>query len=141
MRNLVNGSLYSIRLYTVVHESSNGDDVGIYLTDTKNDFLKLNRGVTDKQAYLTAMLSQASLVNWPSRIFLSADPRRAAEKYGARAYRNLFIEAGCVFQNLHLVACQSGLSSRVVTGLDDKLVERLLGLPEHEMLLGAIVLG
>ena len=134
------GGLYATKIVVVMHEE-NSVNSALYLCDHFRNFQKMDNGIADLQAHVMAMLNQPGISNWRARIFVCADTRPVAEKYGARAYRNLFIEAGCILQNLHLLAGHEGLNSRVITGLDDLLIERLLGQNEYEMALGALVLG
>jgi SagB-type dehydrogenase family enzyme len=67
---------------------------------------------------------------------------RSAWKYGARAYRHLFWDAGTLLANLLALAEAEGLEARVLTGFVDADVNRLVGADgEREAALALLALG
>jgi SagB-type dehydrogenase family enzyme len=66
---------------------------------------------------------------------------RATPKYGDESYRILVAEAGCVAENLVLVAHALGLRAGPFTGVFDGLVDRALGLdpPDTSFVVGVLV--
>lgn len=64
-------------------------------------------------------------------IALSICLPRATAKYGEESYRILVAEAGCIAENLVLVAHALGLRAGPFTGVFDSLVDQAIGL-EHE---------
>ena len=60
--------------------------------------------------------------------FLTAVFERSTFKYGARAYRFIFLEAGHVAQNLNLVATALGLGCLNIGGYYDREIDGFLGL-------------
>lgn len=64
-------------------------------------------------------------------IALSICLRRATQKYGDESYRILVAEAGCIAENLILVAHALGLRAGPFTGVFDRLVDQAIGL-EHK---------
>jgi SagB-type dehydrogenase family enzyme len=57
---------------------------------------------------------------------------RATPKYGDESYRILVAEAGCIAENLILVAHALGLRAGPFTGVFDSLVDQAIGLDAHE---------
>jgi SagB-type dehydrogenase family enzyme len=74
-------------------------------------------------------------------VFVSADLARPSRKYGARAYRYALLEAGAAMQAASLAATELGLPLRVIGGIDDAAVHRLLRLPDAGVALLALLVG
>lgn len=74
-------------------------------------------------------------------IALSICLRRATRKYGDESYRILVAEAGCIAQNLILVARALGLRAGPFTGVFDALVDDAIGYDRDELsfVLGVLV--
>ena len=74
-------------------------------------------------------------------LVIAADYQRTAQKYGTRAQRYIYIEAGQVAQNVYLQATALGLGT-VLVGVFDGLKSReVLGLPVDHTPLGLLPLG
>lgn len=65
-------------------------------------------------------------------IALALSLPRALQKYGDESYRILVAEAGCIAENIILVAHALGLSAGPFTGVFDKLVDKMIGLNSHD---------
>lgn len=65
-------------------------------------------------------------------IALSISLPRATRKYGDESYRILVAEAGCIAENLVLVAHALGLRAGPFTGVFDSLVDQSIGLERDE---------
>lgn len=65
-------------------------------------------------------------------IALSIRLPRATRKYGNESYRILVAEAGCIAENLVLVAHGLGLRAGPFTGVFDNLVDQAIGLKHEE---------
>lgn len=65
-------------------------------------------------------------------IALSINIARATQKYGDESYRILVAEAGCIAENLVLVAHALGLRAGPFTGVFDRLVDQAVGLPPED---------
>ncbi|MFN8573753.1 MAG: SagB/ThcOx family dehydrogenase [Gemmatimonadaceae bacterium] len=72
---------------------------------------------------------------------LSISLPRAAGKYGDESYRILVAEAGCIAQNLVLVAHALGLRAGPFTGVFDRLVDAAVGLEpaDAQFVVGVLV--
>ncbi len=70
-----------------------------------------------------ALVLQAGLL-----IALAGVFARTIDRYGARGYRFVLLEAGHAAQNVYLAAAAMGLGVVALGGLDDALVDALLGL-------------
>lgn len=134
------GALYQTRVYTVFHGDQSNPGI-VYRSDSLDMFCELPEASSDRVSHNLAMLNQRNAINWNVKIYVTGCSLKVVEKYGPRAYRNLFIEAGSILQNFHLLSHARCINSRIVTGMDDSLVERLLGIPHSEFVLGAILIG
>ena len=75
-------------------------------------------------------------------IALSISLPRATRKYGDESYRILVAEAGCIAENLVLVAHALGLRAGPFTGVFDSLVDQAIGLhPEEARFVVGVLIG
>ena len=88
-----------------------------------------------------AALDQGCVGEAPADIVVAAVYQRTGRRYGDRAPRYVWIEAGHVAQNIHLQAVAMGLGSVPVGAFDDRRVHRILSLPEDQMPLYIIRVG
>ncbi len=70
-----------------------------------------------------ALIEQAGLL-----IVLAGVFSRTTERYGARGYRFVLLEAGHAAQNIYLAAAALDLAAVALGGLDDAMLDALLGL-------------
>ncbi|MBN2381139.1 SagB/ThcOx family dehydrogenase [candidate division WOR-3 bacterium] len=83
----------------------------------------------DQRAELArACLNQGCVKAAPTSIVLCAVPERTSARYGERAMRYIYMEAGHTAQNIHLEAVALGLGSVPVGAFDDEAVAKLLDL-------------
>jgi SagB-type dehydrogenase family enzyme len=65
-------------------------------------------------------------------IAITINLSRSIPKYGDVSYRILVAEAGCIAENIVLVAYALGLTAAPFTGVFDSLVDDAINLPLHE---------
>ena len=79
---------------------------------------------------------------WKAAVFvMTAVYARTRSKYGARAERYVFMEAGHATQNLLLQAVAMDLGGVPVGAFDDERMRKVLGLPDNEDPLYLIPIG
>lgn len=88
-----------------------------------------------------AALGQQWVGRAPAIFTVTGDVSRSAAKYGTRAERYVFLEAGHTAQNLLLQAAALGLAGVPVGAFDDDEVRRLLQLPTREQPIYLIPVG
>ncbi len=128
------GALYPIELYLVTPEGLHH-----YLPDSHA--LEVVR-----QGDLRADLAEAALGQQPVRdaplvMVVTGVFERTAAKYGDRAGRYVFMEAGHLAQNVHLQAEALGLGSVPVGAFDDGAVADSLHLPDDHAPLYLLPIG
>jgi SagB-type dehydrogenase family enzyme len=128
------GALYPIELYLVT-----ADATYHYLPD---DHALATMHEEDRRGPLAqAALGQGHVRNAPLVMVVTGVFARTAAKYGDRAERYVYMEAGHVGQNIHLQAETLGLGSVPVGAFDDAAVADCLGLPDDHAPLYLIPVG
>lgn len=129
------GALYPLRLYLVTRE-------GVHRYLPEMHALEPAVRADDLRAPLAAAaLGQDWLAQAPLVVLITAVPGRLRRRYGERAERYAWIEAGHAAQNIHLQAVALGLVSTPVGAFDDDAVAGLLGLSDAERPLYLIAVG
>lgn len=85
-----------------------------------------------RPALARAALAQDWIAEAPLVAVITATYARLRGRYGGRAERYAWLEAGHVAQNVHLQAVALGLASAPVGAFDDARVVEVLGLPDGE---------
>ncbi len=128
------GATYPVEIYVVVN-SSEKFSPGLYLYKNNDHSLQLvKRGMLGKKLR-QASLGQMSIEQASINIIITAVFRRTAERYGERAERYVYIEAGHVGQNIYLQAESLGLGTVVIGAFHDEQVEEVLGINEDVIMI------
>lgn len=101
---------------------------GLYHYDPFRKLL-VKLGDVNDRALLDATLRPDALANTSFAVVICGTFWRSRFKYGARAYRFVFLEAGHVMQNMLLMATAQGIGSRPYGGFIDEELRALL--PDH----------
>ncbi|MBI5242492.1 MAG: SagB/ThcOx family dehydrogenase [Elusimicrobia bacterium] len=121
------GALYPIDVYVLV-SSVEGLEPGIYRYSTEEHALeRLKSGLFAQQAQKES-LGQEAVGGSAATFILAAVFERCRVKYGDRALRYIYIEAGHISENIYLQAASLGLGSVAVGAFSDQGWNRLLGL-------------
>jgi SagB-type dehydrogenase family enzyme len=135
------GALYPIETYVVVKEVR---DVvpGLYHYSIRQHQLELVRRGGLGAEVARAALDQGMCARAPTVFIWTAVFERCRWKYGERAYRYVYLDAGHVAQNLALTAISLGLGSCQIAAVYDDEVNELLGVDgEEESVLYLSVVG
>lgn len=128
------GALYPIELYLVTPDGS-------YHYLPAEHGLVLMREDDRRDALAQAALGQRSVSSAPLVMVMTGVFARTAAKYGDRAERYVYMEAGHVGQNVALQAEALGLGSVPVGAFDDAAVADCLALPDDHAPLYLIPVG
>lgn len=121
------GALYPVEVYLLVN-SVEGVEPGVYHYCVKDHALELVRaGVLGEDA-IRAAWNQSMAGESGVTFFLSVVFERCARKYGERANRYVYMDAGHVSQNIYLQATSLGLGSVAMAAFDDAACNALVGL-------------
>lgn len=119
------GALYPMELYVVVGKV----DVlspGIYKYNCKSHTLSLLESGDKRSELSSASLRQDAVANGMINIVICGVFERTRAKYGSRAKRYVFMEAGHVAQNIYLLGTSLGLGTVVVGAFDDESVKKVI---------------
>lgn len=128
------GSLYPLEVYIF-----KSDGVYHYLPE-KHAMEKLS-SEDRRQALAQAALGQSSISEAPVNFVIAAAYERTRSKYGGRAERYVYMEAGHAAENLHLQAVAMGLGSLPVGAFWDEITARIANLPKEQYPLYIIPVG
>lgn len=120
------GALYPIETYVIIHDIEEIDR-GIYHYDVSSHELELLRSGDFRKDIAEASLEQDFLAEGNLVFVWTAVFGRSTWKYGARAFRYIYLDAGHIGQNLALAAVCLGLGSCQVGALYDDEVNAILG--------------
>ncbi len=115
------GATYPLETYIVVPQGTFH-----YVPSTHQ--VKLLKAGDLRAALAAACLNQQCVLKAPCSIVLCAVPERTSKRYGERAMRYIYMEAGHAAQNVHLEAVALGLGSVPVGAFDDDALTKLLNL-------------
>ena len=125
------GALYPLEVYALVGNVA-GLQAGIYKYHPEDHSL-LKIATEDKRpALLEAALRQESIKEGAAVLVVTGVPARTAVKYGERAQRYVYMEAGSVAQNIYLQSESLGLGTVLIGAFRDSGVKEALNLPADE---------
>ncbi len=125
------GALYPLEVLVVAGQVDGLAD-GIYrYRPGKHDLQAVETG-DHREALARAALGQGWMAQAPATLAITGITARTAAKYGRRAERYVYMEAGHASQNVYLQAEAEGLGTTAVGAFRDNAVRALLGLPADE---------
>ena len=120
------GALYPVETYLSA-QSVTGLKAGLYHYHVPDHSLELLTGGDHRKAVSAAALGQ-SFTEEANVVFIwTAVFSRSSWKYGERAYRYIYLDAGHIAQNLALASVALGLGSCQIAALFDDEVNSLIG--------------
>lgn len=128
------GALFPIELYVVT-----ADGVDHY--EPRGHRLERHASGDLRQSLQGASLHQDAVGQAPACMVITAVVKRTAQKYGDRAERYCFMEAGHVAQNILLQATALQLGGVPIGAFEDKEVATVLKLPKDHRVLYLLPVG
>jgi len=119
------GATFPLETYVVVPE-------GLFHYDPGSHTVSLLKAGEQREELAKTCLNQRCVLKAPCSIILCAVPERTSGRYGKRAMRYIWMEAGHAAQNIHLEAVALGLGSVPVGAFDDEALARLLDIDNAE---------
>lgn len=118
------GALYPLELYVATTS-------GLYHYQPQKNELKRMSGKDLRRELARACLGQMPIARAGAVFIFTAVFERTSRKYGKRAERYVYMEAGHCAQNVLLEAVALGLAAYPVGAFVDSRVSQVLGLPEN----------
>ncbi|MBN1806382.1 MAG: SagB/ThcOx family dehydrogenase [Sedimentisphaerales bacterium] len=125
------GALYPIETYLIVNDVKNLE-AGVYHYSVKSHELELIRQGDFRQAIKMAALGQEMCASASAVFVWTAIFERCKWKYGQRAYRYIYLDAGHIAENLALAAVSLNLGSCEIGALYDDNVNTIVGIDGTE---------
>lgn len=125
------GALYAVDIY-IIPTRVEGLPGGVFRYDPERHALVTVHDRRVEPASFCLPDVRAVVGGIAAFIALSIFLPRATRKYGDESYRILVAEAGCIAENLVLVAHALGLQAGPFTGVFDSLVDQAIGLEREE---------
>jgi SagB-type dehydrogenase family enzyme len=120
------GALYPIETYIVVNNVE-GLEKGLYHYNLRAHALEELKAADLKKETAHAALEQQMCAEAPVVLIWTAVFSRSKWKYGQRAYRYVYLDAGHIAQNLVLCAVSIGIGTCQVGAFFDEEVNKILG--------------
>ena len=120
------GALYPFEIY-IVAGNVDGLAPGLYHYSVRDHALETVRQGDLQDEISDAALNQEPFENFAAVFVLAARINRTRSKYGERAYRYVYMEAGHISQNIFLEATSLGIGSVCVGAFRDRKVNELIG--------------
>ncbi len=134
------GALYPLEIYVVAGRVSELA-AGIYRYRPADHALAAVLPGDHREPLARAALGQGWMAQAPAVLAITGVVARTAAKYGRRAERYVFMEAGHAAQNVYLQAQADDLGTTAVGAFRDAAVRKLLALPEGEIPLYLMPVG
>ncbi len=119
------GALYPIETYLVANEVRDLEP-GVYHYGIRSHELEQIQGGDLRRRIAAAALGQATCAAAPAVFVWTAVFARSKCKYGQRAYRYIYLDAGHIAENLALAAVSLGLGTCQIGALFDDEVNKLI---------------
>ena len=134
------GALYPLELY-VACAPLREVEAGVYHFHPRELALRRTRR-RDARAWLADAAGEPGLAAAGAVFVVTGIMSRSAWKYGARAYRHMFWDAGTMLANLIALAASARLGPRLLTAFADGDVNDLIGIDgEREAALALLAIG
>lgn len=134
------GALYPLEVYVVIGKVKDVPQ-GVYRYIPKEHKIQLVKSGDVREKLAQAALGQVWVKEAPVVICISAEFERTKRKYGQRAWRYVYMEAGHAAQNVLLQAVALGLEVVPVGAFYDGEVQHTLGLAEKQLPIYLIPVG
>jgi SagB-type dehydrogenase family enzyme len=128
------GATYPLELCLAAGEVD-GLDPGLYHYDYRAHALEMLQRGDLRVELARACLGQEMVALAPLSIVLVAHYKRTTWRYGERGYRYVYMEVGCVSQNIYLQAEALHLATVAVGAFDDAAVKEILAVEGAPLLL------
>lgn len=119
------GATFPIEIYLLV-TGVDGIPDGLYHYINKNHTLEPLAGEDRRRQLQRSALGQDSIVAAPVVMVITGVLRRTEQRYGGRALRYLYKEAGHVAQNVYLQAVTRHIGTVTIAAFDDDGVRQVL---------------
>ena len=123
------GAIYPLELYVVASHITELEK-GVYRFIPGNHSLEPQTSILNRDDYVRALLGQSFIRKAPASIVIGASFQRMRSRYGERADRYIFMEAGAAAENIQLQCESLELGTVIIGAFYESQLRQLLSLPE-----------
>lgn len=134
------GATFPIEISFILTNVADTDD-GVYRYDNRRHSLEKIIDKDLRRDVYRAALMQDPVVEAPVVMIISGVPERTEQRYGDRARRYMYMEAGHVAQNVYLQGVALEIGTVVIGAFDDRRVGEVMQFGEGEHPLYIMPLG
>jgi len=134
------GATFPLEVYVVAGKVE-GLAPGVYRYSPGRHALQATMKGDGRVGLSAAALGQEMIRQAPASLVITGVVRRTAERYGERALRYVYMEAGHVGQNVYLQCVSLDLGTVVVGAFEDATVAKVMQLPREEIPLYILPVG
>jgi len=136
------GAIYPLELFVIVGQDCVKDlNAGLYRYSTQDHSLNLIYESDKRKELSDICFRQEFISGAPLSVIVAAASGRTEARYGKRASRYIFMEAGHVCQNIYLAAESEGLATVEIGSFDDTQLLKLLNLDSEYVPLAVMPVG
>jgi len=125
------GALYPLEIY-VAAANIKTLEPGLYKYNPHDHTIALLSEGDIRDDISKASLKQGAITNSSAIIIITAIYERTSVKYGKRAERYVFMEAGHAGQNIYLQCVSLGIGTVMIGAFNDDALKKVLKLPDSE---------
>lgn len=134
------GATFPMEIYLLVSGIGDVSD-GVYRYNNKEHALEKKIDGDLRQGLFEVSLRQPSITNAPVVMVITGVLQRTEQRYGQRALRYVYMEAGHVAQNVYLQGVALHVGTVVIGAFQDEGVSRIMELKDDEYPLYIMPLG
>jgi SagB-type dehydrogenase family enzyme len=134
------GALYPLTIWLIARRITSVPE-GVYRYDPRAEGLQTLKPGNFAGSAAEAAFGQRWIAGAPAILAITAAISRTAARYGSRAERYVFMEAGHAAQNVYLQVQSLGLGTVIVGAFDDAAVANILSLPSGETPVALLPVG
>jgi len=134
------GALYPLEIY-IAAANVKSLEPGLYKYNPHDHTIALISEGDIRDDISNASLKQGAITNSSAIIIITAFYERTSVKYGKRAERYVFMEAGHAGQNIYLQCVSLGLGTVMIGAFQDETLKKVLNLSLNEFPLALYPIG
>lgn len=134
------GATFPVEIYLLITGIPECED-GVYRYNNRNHSLEQKIEGDLRRELYEVSLRQPSITNAPVVMVITGVVQRTEQRYGQRALRYVYMEAGHVAQNVYLQGTALDIGTVVIGAFHDQSVSELMRLDEGEHPLYIMPLG
>lgn len=135
------GALYQTSIKAICVDKSESNNGKLYEWRHKENVLINTGSYFDVNEVEFSIVKENGFPKEYTLVVLACNVDVIGKKYGNRAYKFMYMEAGSIMQNLHLASAKYDLSMLQLGGYDEKVIQKFFNIPHGFMISAICILG